>query len=376
MASKTSIANEALLKIGEPRIASIDDTTDINAVFLSTIWDTTVKQVMAEVPWKCLTKRATLTASTAPVFTWGYSYPVPTGFLRPLWFNGHSFPDNEYFDVEGSSIVSNANTAQLVYTAFSDDVTTYAPSLIEAITLYLASKIAVVRRQDAPLANALAQEYKTIVTNRNSSPNIVETKSMWLEIGTDSEIMNSALTKIAEPKAVDFNDPSFVPLTTVQELYVSCIKQVMRSFDWKCLCKRATLTAGTAPEFGWDYSYPLPADCLRVVEFNGKPSLLCETFYRKEGTNILTNADTAELVYVAYDADETLYDEMFKEVVATLFASKLAVQRRRDANVAAALFQDHERAMSKARLTDSSQMHEARVDPRLQSHSYFARRMW
>ena len=66
MASQLDVVNEALVRIGEKRIASISDTKDPNAVLASALWAETVKQVSRETPWKCLTTLATLTATTAP----------------------------------------------------------------------------------------------------------------------------------------------------------------------------------------------------------------------------------------------------------------------------------------------------------------------
>ena len=50
MASQLDIVNEALVRIGEKRIASINDTKDPNAVLASALWAETVKQVSRETP--------------------------------------------------------------------------------------------------------------------------------------------------------------------------------------------------------------------------------------------------------------------------------------------------------------------------------------
>lgn len=376
MASKTDIANEALAKIGEPRIADIASTTDPNAVFLSGIWETTVKQVASEIPWKCFTTKASLTAATAPSFGWTKAYTLPTDYLRALWFNGHSSPDNDFFAVEQSELMTDETIAQLVYTAYSDTSTAYSAAFIEALSLYLASKLALFRRQDTELAAKLTEQYQQLIQNREQNVSVCETKSLWLEVARGNDIITAALARIAEPKAVAFNDPAFISTTTVTALYTSCLKQVMRAHDWKSLCARESLTVSeTTPDFGWDYEYPLPDDCMRIVEFNGRTSLCGETFFRQEGSSILTNADKAELLYVAYTTDDTLYDETFKEAVTTLLASKLVTQRRRDANMAALLMQQYEAILSKARVIDSTQQHRARVDPRFSSYSNMARRL-
>lgn len=375
MPSKTSIANEALLRIGEARIASIEDTTDPNAVFLSSVWDTSLRQVSSEVPWKCLTARAVLSASaTAPAFTWDVEFPLPVDCLRPLWFNGHSHPDNSYFAIEGGSILTDDTTGQLTYTAFSEDVTTYSPELIEALALLLASKLAFVRRQESQMSSELDALYRKLVQMRASQPSVAETKSLWLELGADSEIVVNALARIAEPRAVAFDDTTFMSATDAAVILASCKHQVISSFDWKCLCSRSTLTADvTAPEFGWDYRYELPEDCERIIEFNGKPTLDSDTQFRQEGDYLLTNASAVEVLYVAYSDDETDYDAMLKDVIAADFAYRMSLLRRKDAQLAASLGMEYERVASRARLSDSTQMHENAVDFRKRSYSIRAR---
>ena len=369
MASKTDIANEALLRIGEPRIVSIEDTTDLNAVFLSTVWENTVKSVASEIPWKCFTSRASLTASgTAPAFGWTKAYPLPVDCLRVLYVNGYSTPAPDYYSVEGSNVLTDDTTATLVYTAYGTDTTKYHPLFIEALAIYLASKLAIVRRQDTDLAAKLTEQYTTLMQSRAAAPEIVETKSLWKELGTTNEIINAALLKIGEPRCVGFNDTTFIPARTVTAIYNQVLKQVAREHDWKCISTRATLVAAdTAPAFGWAYSYPLPDDCMRVIAMNGIRRLSCESFWKQEGANIYTDADTVELEYVAYDEDYTKYDNLLINAVTALFASRLVAQRRRDGNMASALLQEYNQALSRARTVDCTQKHDVKYDGRQNS---------
>ncbi len=376
MASKTDIANEALLRIGEPRIVSIDDTTNLNAVFLTTIWENTVKEVASEIPWKCFTARASLTASaTVPAFGWTKSFPLPVDCLRVLYVNGFSAPAPDYYSVEGTNVLTDETSATLVYTAYITDTTKYHPLFIEALAIYLASKLAIVRRQDTDLAAKLTEQYTTLMQTRSSASEVVETKSLWKELGTTNEIINAALLKIGEPRCVGFNDTTFIPARTVTAIYTQTLKQVSREHEWKCLSTRAALTANeTAPAFGWTFSYPIPEDCMRVIAVNGIRRLSCESFWKQEGANIYTDADTVELEYVAFDADSTHYDDMFINAVTALFASRLVAQRRRDGNLAASLLAEYNQALSRARTVDATQKHDVKYDGRQNSLMEHSRR--
>jgi hypothetical protein len=369
MASKTDIANEALLRIGEPRIVSIEDTTDLNAVFLSTVWENTVKEIASEIPWKCFTFRAVLTASsTAPAFGWTKTFPLPVDCLRVLYVNGYSAPAPDYYSVEGSNVLTDETTAELVYTAYITDTTKYHPLFIEAIAIYLASKLAIVRRQDTELAAKLTEQYTTLIQTRSSAPEVVETKSLWKELGTTNEIINAALLKIGEPRCVGFSDTTFIPARTVAAIYTQTLKQVSREHEWKCLSTRSELTVNeTAPAFGWTYSYPIPEDCMRIIAVNGIRRLSCESFWKQEGLNIYTNADAVELEYVAFDDDATHYDNLFINAITALFASRLVAQRRRDANLSSALLAEYNQVLSRARTVDGTQKHDVKYDGRQKS---------
>lgn len=378
MASKTDICNEALTKVGEPRIASIEDTSDINAVFLSTTWDTTVRQVMREIPWRCFTKRATLTASsTAPAFDWAHAFPLPVDCLRVLWVNGHSDPDPPYYSVDSDSILTNATTVELVYTAFSDDTTTYDPAFIEAFSTYLASKLAFTRRQEYTMSQVLTEAYRGQIQARSQVQSLVESKSMWTEYGTANPVIADVLLRIAEPKVTDFNDASFPSHTAIDELFERAVRIVGRVANWQGLAVRASITAEEdAPAFEWSYAYALPDDCLRITTMNGQPVNSTASFFKQEGNLILTNAETCDLVYVGFTLDTTKFDPLFTEAVTLYIASQLALLRRR-ADALVQRFQlDYEKAVSRARMIDANQRNQLVPDLRYRSPMEASRRNW
>ena len=364
MASQVDVINEALVRIGEKRIASISDTKDTNAVLASSLWADTVKQVSRETPWKCLTALATLTGTTAPAFGWTKAYTLPTDFVRALSLNEHTAPDDSYFTISGNTLVTNQTSAQLRYTSYKSDPTTFDPVLCEAISVYLASKMCAVKRQDADLTKLLTEEYSQLIQNRASRLDLVETKSEWKEIGT-SAILKAALLKIAEPQCVDFNDASFVQATTLTSVLEESVREVGRERNWQCLTTREALTANeTAPSFGWTYSFPIPSDCLRIVAFNDAPIINGSSLFAIEGSNIYTNSETAELVYVKYSATEAAYDNLFRVALIALIASKLATMRKRDPNLAVMLQQEYQRALSRAYTVDCQQRRPRQWSPR------------
>jgi len=377
MASQLDVVNEALVRIGEKRIASINDTKDPNAVLASALWAETVKQVSRETPWKCLTTLATLTeATTAPAFGWTKAYTLPADFVRALSFNEHTAPDEDYFDINGGTVVTDATDAKLCYTAYKSDPSTFDTALCEAISVYLASKMCSVKRQDSDLVKLLTDEYKELIGNRAQRLDMVETKSEWKEVGDSSDILKAALLKIAEPQSLDFNDSSFIHARTLAAVLEESIREAGRERNWQCLTTRGTLTAAddVTPTFGWKYAYAIPADCLRIVKFNEAPYISGSTIFAIEGSYIYTDAAKAELVYVKYSATEASFDNLFRSAVIALVASKLATMRKRDPNLAVMLNQEYQRALSRAFTVDCGQRKVRQWSPRL--NNIFDKARW
>lgn len=58
--SQTTIANLALMRLGQQPIQSLTDQTDPNAIAVNTAWDQALGEVSRETPWNCLKKQTYL----------------------------------------------------------------------------------------------------------------------------------------------------------------------------------------------------------------------------------------------------------------------------------------------------------------------------
>ena len=78
------------------------------------------------------------------------------------------------------------------------------------------------------------------------------------------------------------------------------LDEFIRTHRWSWATKRATLTATTAPAFGWGHAFTLPADYVVAAELNGEDvwGKSGDSFVVESGV-LLTNANAAELVYQA-----------------------------------------------------------------------------
>lgn len=114
---------------------------------------------------------------------------------------------------------------------------------------------------------------------------------------------------------------------------------------------------------GWAYKYPLPEDCLLVVEINNVPAGGPETEFEIMGSALYTNNDTAIIKYVKADPDTTRYDSLFVACLVYGLASRLAtVLRQDDTNISVTMKQLYNRELNGARQKDSSERKPRRFD--------------
>lgn len=100
--------------------------------------------------------------------------------------------------------------------------------------------------------------------------------------------------------------------------------EVLRSHRWNFAIQREILTELEAvPLFGFAHQYTLPADCLRVVEFNDSDEgdWISSPFAIEDG-KLLTDDSEARVVYIRREEDVSKYDPLFCKAL----AAKLAVE--------------------------------------------------
>ena len=105
----------------------------------------------------------------------------------------------------------------------------------------------------------------------------------------------------------------------------------LRAHVWKFATARTELAAlVTAPAFGFNFQYPLPADCVRILNVGdtypgasiGDYIVGDDSLYKIEGQKILTNMGAPlKLIYTSRVSNTELWDASFPMV----FALRLAV---------------------------------------------------
>lgn len=144
MNTRTDVANAALAYLGEMRISDIDDPDSQAARTCKQFLADTIDEILRTHPWSCAIRLATLTEITTNP-DWGYekAFQLPPDCLRLLQINGQEpGPSQQYYDIQGSLLLSNWKEAHIRYVK-RIDVPEFDALLAKAIALQLAMKICI-----------------------------------------------------------------------------------------------------------------------------------------------------------------------------------------------------------------------------------------
>lgn len=169
--SKTIIINKALALIGSRQIQSVDDGSDL-AELVGSIYETSLKSVLAECKWNFATKRAALpTNSTATLSFYDVGeriiYDRPTDIIRIY----SSDPPDAKWREEGDYIITDSSGFGLRYVYYLEDVTKYPIYFVEALVDKLASDLCYTVVNSASLAEGFIKKYQNISLPRAVSEN-------------------------------------------------------------------------------------------------------------------------------------------------------------------------------------------------------------
>jgi hypothetical protein len=148
---------------------------------------------------------------------------------------------------------------------------------------------------------------------------------------SDVEVCNGALTILGASTIITLEDED--PKATVLKLRYGPVRDAeLRRHRWRFSLTRASLAADvTAPLYGFARQFPLPADCLRVVQIGAYhigPNLsdyqtADGAAYSLEGRQILSDlAAPLSIRYIRRVTDPGLFDSSFSEA----FAARLAYE--------------------------------------------------
>jgi hypothetical protein len=159
MASKVSISNDALIRVGADTIISMTEDTE-QARVCNQVFDDCLDAVLQAHDWNFATERAILSQqATGPLFGYTYKYLLPT---NPYCLKVLELEGAYEYKVEGRYLMTDADTAEISYIARVSDLNKLSPLFRQTLSLYIASQVCYTLTGSATLKGTLTAEWKEL----------------------------------------------------------------------------------------------------------------------------------------------------------------------------------------------------------------------
>ena len=303
------IIAKALLLLG---INSINHLDNEKATTCTKLYETTRDNTLRAHTWNFAIKRSTaLTGATAPAFGYTYAFELPSDCLRVVEVYNSIYP----WRVEGGLLLTSISSIKIKYIARMTDVSDFSASFENSLTFNLASQLAfpVTGKVD------LVQLYDKLYNESIAQARVLEAA----EAMPVTDTVNMALTLIGAGSISALDDQQ---IRLIEKLYTPTLKETLAAHTWNFATSRAVLVEATpVPTFGFDHKFTLPTDCLTIVELYDSDSE-----WKIEGGFLLTDDDTASVIYIANITDTTKFSATFNTALMYHLASKFAVPMAKD----------------------------------------------
>lgn len=171
------------------------------------------------------------------------------------------------------------------------------------------------------------------------------------------QVANRALTKLGSARITSLAD-NVKGARAIASCFDDLRDDEMRAHRWQFTLKRTSLAAmSTAPAFGYQYQYQVPADFLKIDMVNDQfPSAVMDNYigaeeldWVLEGNLILTDSGAPlKLRYVASITDPNSWDVNFREALASRIAMELCEDLTQSNEKKRAAADDYARAIKQA----------------------------
>ena len=162
------------------------------------------------------------------------------------------------------------------------------------------------------------------------------------------DIANRALVKLgAEPltSLTEDNDRA----VAFNQLYDSVREATLEAYPWRFALKRASLAQGaTAPTWGWNNAYPLPADCLKVESTDDD-----DYPWTVEQGELYSDRSSMKVVYIFNISDTNTFSATYVEALSEHLASEMAIAVTGESNLKQFHWELYQLKIKEARTRDS-----------------------
>jgi hypothetical protein len=140
-------------------------------------------------------------------------------------------------------------------------------------------------------------------------------------VASQTSICNRALEKLGESPIVSLSD-NLDQAKALKRVYVDSLNALIAEHPWHFAKKRAALPASaTAPAWGFNFAYPVPADFVRLLGINDAPNFSLEADPTGSQAILSDAAAPLKILYLYNVSDAGRLPPHFVEA----FSSKLAL---------------------------------------------------
>lgn len=170
------------------------------------------------------------------------------------------------------------------------------------------------------------------------------------------DIYNVALAKIGSTPISD-PDGSAKGAEYCTIFYDPIREEVLREHPWNFATKRVALAlAADEPEFGYDFAYTLPNDCLFFRHLGEDDSDEDEYIWIVESGELLTDMEDAYGIYTRDVTDPNDFDSLFVGAFSTRLAAEVvAAMKPQDGNKRKMLWEMYERILASAKIANTKE---------------------
>lgn len=345
MADITGIINAALGELGEYRIESFDDESNLADLALRH-YDEARDSTLELFPWhfSCVYQSLTRLA-TAPAFRWAYQYSLPTDpyclkVLETDKGSGTRWEIGAYSPAPGVDVqrvlFSNEPTVKIAYTARIEDVGLWTPLAIQVLIKVLASKLARPLTGQQSVEQAKWQEALALLPQaltsqvREGDPSRYRASETSTDLATI--IAQQALSEIGHTPLVDILEETEVGFAC--RLHLATARDaVLQMHPWNFAKRQAmlrvpldTLGDEILPAFKWGHKFLLPPGVLTIL---GTDLSSGDRFERAvdedEGSVLYSDAEAVFIEYIHQETNYALWSALARQVLSKMLASQLVL---------------------------------------------------
>lgn len=173
-----------------------------------------------------------------------------------------------------------------------------------------------------------------------------------------TDIANMAILRVGGEPINDIDDTSNARAKSCKLAWEFARRHVLRSHSWNAATVRTTLSpSATAPDWDFESAYPIPADCLHVMEVD------TDDDWRIENGEILTDGNgTISIRYIKDEEDVNKYDPSLMMVMVLRLAVEICEKMTSNRTKRELLLDEYLRTLADARADDGQEQSPAEFE--------------